>query len=367
MRLCCFNACAGGGKVLTCGNGGSAADALHMAEELIGRYRNNRRSLPAVSLCADATAITCIANDFGYDEVFARQLAGLGAKGDLLVCFTTSGNSINILRALEVARDRGVTSVALLGKDGGKARGQSRFRTHRRQHRYRPHPGGPHAGPARATGRSSSTSSRIDPMPEAPRSKFVMHNVLIVEDDWEFADVLRQVLDHTNCVSEHASNGMEALDKMRSGNYDIIICDLMMPRVDGESFFARGGIKISVPRRPIYFHHRRRQLDAPVLADFIYPTGNVLWKNPSTWRISKTLRELFERDLTHAAHDQVVLRSGAWAGRLAQRPRRRLALVRREWTVSGTNRQSAGVCAAAGCRRMPRRSSLCVSWPRAAT
>ena len=114
-----------GGKILTCGNGGSAADALHMAEELVGRYRNNRRSLPGVCLNADPTALTCIGNDFGFDEIFSRQVEGLGVKGDVLVCFSSSGNSPNIVRALDAARKRGVRSVALLGKDGGKARGKA--------------------------------------------------------------------------------------------------------------------------------------------------------------------------------------------------------------------------------------------------
>ncbi|MCG3148826.1 MAG: Phosphoheptose isomerase [Verrucomicrobiae bacterium] len=113
-----------GGKILTCGNGGSAADAMHMAEEFVGRYRSNRRSLPAISLNADPTALTCIANDFGYDEVFARQVEGLGVKGDVLVGFTTSGNSPNVLRAFAAAKARGITTVGFLGKDGGQARGQ---------------------------------------------------------------------------------------------------------------------------------------------------------------------------------------------------------------------------------------------------
>jgi D-sedoheptulose 7-phosphate isomerase len=116
-----------GGKILTCGNGGSAADALHLAEELIGRYRSNRQPLPGICLAADVTALTCIANDFGYDDIFARQVEGLGAKGDLLVCFSTSGNSGNILRALDAAKKRGVKAVALLGKDGGQARGRADF------------------------------------------------------------------------------------------------------------------------------------------------------------------------------------------------------------------------------------------------
>ena len=114
-----------GGKLLTCGNGGSAADAMHLAEELVGRYNRNRRSLPAVCLNADATALTCIANDFGYDEVFARQIESLGAPDDLLICFSTSGNSPNILRALAAAKKHGVKSIALLGKDGGKATGKA--------------------------------------------------------------------------------------------------------------------------------------------------------------------------------------------------------------------------------------------------
>lgn len=114
-----------GGKILTCGNGGSAADAMHLAEELVGRYNRNRRSLPAVCLNADATLLTCIANDFGYDEVFARQVEGLAGKNDLLVCFSSSGNSPNIVRALATAKKLGVNSAALLGKDGGKAKGQA--------------------------------------------------------------------------------------------------------------------------------------------------------------------------------------------------------------------------------------------------
>src|SRR5262245_22178602 len=97
----------GGGKILTCGNGGSAADALHLAEELVGRYNRNRPSLPAICLSADPTLLTCIGNDYGYDAVFSRQVEGLGKKGDLLVCFTSSGNSANILLAIEAARIKG--------------------------------------------------------------------------------------------------------------------------------------------------------------------------------------------------------------------------------------------------------------------
>ena len=113
----------GGRLLLTCGNGGSATDAQHLAEELIGRYRADRRALPAVALTADTAALTCIANDFGYEQVFARQVEALARPGDLLVCFSTSGNSPNIVAALQAARARGAQSVALLGKDGGAARG----------------------------------------------------------------------------------------------------------------------------------------------------------------------------------------------------------------------------------------------------
>jgi D-sedoheptulose 7-phosphate isomerase len=116
-----------GGKLLTCGNGGSAADAMHLAEELVGRYKNNRRSLPAISLNADATLLTCIGNDFSFDEVFSRQVEGLANKNDLLICFSTSGNSPNILRALDAAKAKGIKSVALLGKGGGKANGRADF------------------------------------------------------------------------------------------------------------------------------------------------------------------------------------------------------------------------------------------------
>lgn len=110
-----------GRTLFTCGNGGSAADALHLAEELVGRYRADRRPLPAVCLNADVGALTCIANDYGYEAVFARQLTALARPGDTLVVFSTSGNSPNILHALRAAREGGVTSVALLGRDGGAA------------------------------------------------------------------------------------------------------------------------------------------------------------------------------------------------------------------------------------------------------
>jgi D-sedoheptulose 7-phosphate isomerase len=112
-----------GNTIFWCGNGGSASESSHLATELVGRFKENRISLPSISLNADTTAITCIANDFGYDEIYARQLQGLSKPGDLLVVLSTSGNSPNILRALEQARISKVHSIALLGKGGGTAKG----------------------------------------------------------------------------------------------------------------------------------------------------------------------------------------------------------------------------------------------------
>lgn len=109
-----------GRKILTAGNGGSAADALHMAEELVGRYRSNRAPLPAVALAADATALTCIGNDFGFEHIFSRQVQALGQEGDVLVLFSTSGNSQNLIEAAAAARAKGVRILTLSGKSGGK-------------------------------------------------------------------------------------------------------------------------------------------------------------------------------------------------------------------------------------------------------
>jgi D-sedoheptulose 7-phosphate isomerase len=114
-----------GGKILTCGNGGSAADAAHMSEELVGRYKGERRSLPAVCLSVDGALLTCIGNDYGFDALFSRQVEGLGKPGDVLVTFSTSGNSTNILNAIQAAKRIGVKVVSLIGKDGGKAKGLS--------------------------------------------------------------------------------------------------------------------------------------------------------------------------------------------------------------------------------------------------
>lgn len=111
-----------GGKLLTCGNGGSAAEAQHLAEELIGRFRSDRAALPALALTSDGTALTCIANDFGFEHVFARQVQGLARPGDTVIALSTSGNSPNLLAALQAARLVGATTAGLLGGDGGALR-----------------------------------------------------------------------------------------------------------------------------------------------------------------------------------------------------------------------------------------------------
>jgi D-sedoheptulose 7-phosphate isomerase len=110
-----------GGRILTCGNGGSAAESAHFSTELLCRLDGDRPPLAAINLTADGSFLTATANDYQFDEVFARQIDGLGRAGDVLMAITTSGNSPNVLRALERARSRGLRSVALLGRDGGKA------------------------------------------------------------------------------------------------------------------------------------------------------------------------------------------------------------------------------------------------------
>lgn len=109
-----------GGKILFCGNGGSASDSQHLASELTGRFMNDRRPLAAMALSTDSSALTCIGNDYSFDEVFARQIIGLGRKEDLLIGISTSGNSVNVLRAVEEANIIGMQTVGLLGRDGGK-------------------------------------------------------------------------------------------------------------------------------------------------------------------------------------------------------------------------------------------------------
>ncbi|MDP2103549.1 MAG: D-sedoheptulose 7-phosphate isomerase, partial [Candidatus Gracilibacteria bacterium] len=108
-----------GGKVLIAGNGGSAADAQHWAAELIGRYKTERIALPGIALTTDTSILTAIGNDYGFDEVFARQVQGLGQKGDIFIGISTSGNSGNIIRAVDMAKSKGVITVGLLGRSGG--------------------------------------------------------------------------------------------------------------------------------------------------------------------------------------------------------------------------------------------------------
>ena len=109
-----------GGKILSCGNGGSAADAQHFSSELLGRFESERASLPAIALSTDTSTLTAVGNDYGYELVFARQVGALGNKGDVLLAITTSGNSGNILAAVKTAQQKGLGIVALTGRDGGK-------------------------------------------------------------------------------------------------------------------------------------------------------------------------------------------------------------------------------------------------------
>ncbi|EKO3447758.1 D-sedoheptulose 7-phosphate isomerase [Vibrio fluvialis] len=111
-----------GGKVLSCGNGGSHCDAMHFAEELTGRYRENRPGYPGIAI-SDPSHLSCVSNDFGYDYVFSRYVEAVGAKGDVLFGLSTSGNSGNILKAIEAAKAKGMKTIALTGKDGGKMAG----------------------------------------------------------------------------------------------------------------------------------------------------------------------------------------------------------------------------------------------------
>ncbi|BCD62724.1 D-sedoheptulose 7-phosphate isomerase [Nitratiruptor sp. YY08-26] len=107
-------------KIMLCGNGGSAADAQHIAAELVGRFKKERRGLPAIALTTDTSALTAIGNDYGYAQVFARQVEALGKRGDVLIAISTSGESENVLRAVEVARAQECKVIGLLGKDGGR-------------------------------------------------------------------------------------------------------------------------------------------------------------------------------------------------------------------------------------------------------
>ena len=111
------------GTIFWCGNGGSASDSQHLAGELVGRFVDERKPLKSIALTADSAVMTCIVNDYGYEHIFSRQIEALGSEGDVLVGITTSGNSQNVLHAFKVAEQKGMTTVGLLGKGGGKATG----------------------------------------------------------------------------------------------------------------------------------------------------------------------------------------------------------------------------------------------------
>ena len=116
----CIESLNKGGKIMLCGNGGSAADAQHIAAELVVRYKKNRKAIPAIALTTDTSILTAIGNDFSAEKIFERQVEALGNNGDVLIAFTTSGNSQNILYAVEEAKSHGIKTIAITGKDGGK-------------------------------------------------------------------------------------------------------------------------------------------------------------------------------------------------------------------------------------------------------
>ena len=111
-----------GNKVMICGNGGSNCDALHFAEEFTGRFRKERRALPAIAI-SDSSHITCVGNDYGFDYIFSKGVEAYGKEGDMLIGISTSGNSGNVIKAMELAKSMGIKTVSLLGKDGGKLKG----------------------------------------------------------------------------------------------------------------------------------------------------------------------------------------------------------------------------------------------------
>lgn len=115
------NALTKGNTIFWCGNGGSASDSNHLSTEFVGRFNKNRKSLSSISLSADSTLITCIANDFGFDNIFSRQLEGIGKKDDVLIAISTSGKSKNIINSLKEAQKKKIKTIALLGKTGGES------------------------------------------------------------------------------------------------------------------------------------------------------------------------------------------------------------------------------------------------------
>ena len=138
-----------GGKILVCGNGGSAADAQHFAAELVGRFRREREAWPAIALTADTCIITAVANDYDFNRVFSRQVEGLAKQGDLLIGISTSGRSENVLLAVECARSKGVGTIGLLGGDGGFTSAlPSISLSGDPLHSHRPYPGSAHFHPS---------------------------------------------------------------------------------------------------------------------------------------------------------------------------------------------------------------------------
>ena len=127
LKICqiCNEAILRGNKILLAGNGGSAADAQHIAAEFVGRYVKNRPSLPAIALTVDSSALTAISNDYGFENVYARQIEGLGNIGDVFIGLSTSGNSPNIIKAVEIANEKGLKTICFLGYNGGILRGMA--------------------------------------------------------------------------------------------------------------------------------------------------------------------------------------------------------------------------------------------------
>ncbi len=122
IGLACIKCLEQGNKILFCGNGGSASDAQHLAAEIVGRYKIDRKALPAISLNTDTSVLTAIANDYGYEQIFSRQVQGLGNKGDILIGLSTSGNSANIVNAFMEAKEKGLICIAFTGESGGKCK-----------------------------------------------------------------------------------------------------------------------------------------------------------------------------------------------------------------------------------------------------
>lgn len=119
LAACCIDVLQNKGKILIAGNGGSAADAQHWAAELVGRFKQNRKALPAIALTTDTSILTAVANDFGFEEVFVRQVQALASPGDLLIVVSTSGNSKNLIKAVDYAHDNNIKTAGFLGRDGG--------------------------------------------------------------------------------------------------------------------------------------------------------------------------------------------------------------------------------------------------------